>query len=123
MALIRWVVFPPLILTILGFLSGQGIPQGIQSQSILYSVDADQSAAEHIHNFDLSTIFGFWRGFEIEVEEDTEDDDHHYSNRKPSQPLALPLALSKRTDGSLFPTQKLIKLYILFHSWKSFLFI
>lgn len=121
MELIKWVVLHPLILTVFWVLGGQEVPQGIQSQSILYSVDANQSASEQIHNFDLSTFFWCFGDLEIEVEED-DDDDHHYSNRKSSRPPSLPSTLNTKTDGSLFPTQKLIKLYVLFHSWKSFLF-
>lgn len=121
MELIKWVVLQPLILTVFWVISGQEIPQEIQSQSSFYSVDANQRTSERIHNFDLSSFFRLFGELEIEVEEDDDDDDH-YSNRKSSQPLSLPLALNQRTDGSLLPTQKLIKLYVLFHSWKSFLF-
>lgn len=121
MELIKWVVLHPLILTVFWVLGGQEIPQGIQSESVVYSVDANQSASEQVHNLDVSTLFWRFGGLEIEVEEDDDDDDH-YANRKSSQSPSIPPALSKRPDGSLLPTQKLIKLYILFHSWKSFLF-
>lgn len=121
MELIKWVVLQPLILTVFWVLGGQEIPLDIQSQSSLYSVAANQSTLEKIYNFDLSSFFRLFGELEIEVEED-DDDDHHYSNRKPSQAVSLLLALNQRTGSSLFPAKKLIKLYILFHSWKSFLF-
>jgi hypothetical protein len=119
--LMKGVMLYSLIIVFLG-LGGQEVPLNIHSQSTVYSVDANQSSSEVIYNFDSFSSDIFFVDFEIEEQED--DDDHHYSDRKSSQPLSLPLlVLNKITSSSLFLPKKIIKLYILFHSWKSFLYI
>ena len=120
--LMKWVVLPSFILTFFVGFGGQGIPQNIYSQSIIYSVESNQSVSEKIHNSDLSSFCIVFGDFEIEIEAEDEDN-RHYSNRKSSQPLSLPLVLNKITGVSLSHSKRIIKLFILFHSWKSFLHI
>jgi hypothetical protein len=118
--LIKWLVLPALILSFFGGLGGQEVPQNTHYQSAAYSFDSSQNAPEKIHNSDLFSFFIGFGDFEIEEED---DDNRYYSNRKSSQLLSLPLVINEITSAALVPSKKLIKLFILFHSWKSFLHI
>lgn len=117
--LMKWVLKYSLIVTVFWNVSGQKIPLDIYSHSFPYSSDSNQSTSEKVYNFDVSSFLRVFGDFESEVDEDNNEND--YSNRKSSQPLCLPLALNKIASVSISPPLKSIKLYVLFHSWKSFL--
>lgn len=114
----KWLVFPSLILilTLFGGLRGQDVLPNTSSPSIAYSIDAHQGASERINGSDLSTFHNIFGDFEIEVE-----DEKHSSNRRSYKHISPSLGLHKITSVSYFRDKKTIKLFILFHSWKSFL--
>lgn len=113
--LMRWLLLSSLTLVFFGEVS-QEVPQDIHSPSNIYSVDSNQSVSKKIHN---SELLLFCKDFkDIEIEED-----QNHSSRKLYQPLSLPLVIKEITSVSLCSSKKLIKLFILFHSWKSFLHI
>jgi hypothetical protein len=108
-----WAVLYSLMGILCWGFGGQELPQ----PSLPNSIDSNQSLSETQVSY-LSSIYTVFGAFEIEAED---VDDNDYSNRKSCQRLSYPSVPSKQTVVSLFPAQKLIKLYILFHSWKSFL--
>lgn len=119
----KWVVLPLFIFT---FLSGENHLQAVYHQSVIYSTNSIESTPKRIHNPNSSSFYKVFWDFEIEIEEEEEkDDNRHYSNSKSSQTLflSLGLVLNQTSNVSLFSPRKLIKLFILFHSWKSFLSI
>lgn len=115
----RWGLLCSLILSMMGVLpDGNGTPEVIPAQSVLYSFDAHQSVSKRILNSDLTSINKVLGDFEVE-----EEDDNHSSEKVFSQSFSPLQARIKLTRASLFIPQKVFRLYVLFHSWKSFLFI
>lgn len=115
--LMKWAVLSSLILTFFGGQGGQEVPEGVPYGSVICSVDVENSAFESIYDFDAFLFSNVLADFEIEVEN---DDDHPDSSGKSSHPLSLKLLLQERTCTFFSPSQKL---FILFHSWRSFLFV
>lgn len=112
----KWVVIPSLFLA---FLGGLGIQEVLQDSSNIYAIDSGQKISEKIPSSDLSSLGKILEYLEIEEEDD--DDNHHDLDRRSSQSLSLLLVPNKITSVSFFPPRQKVKLFILFHSWKSFL--
>jgi hypothetical protein len=116
--LLRWFVLPFLILTLLGGVIGQQMPQGFHALSTVYSIDSNQSSTfQYVHDSDLFSPYKVFGDFEFEEG----DDDGRSSNIVQSQAASQPIVQKEVKAVALFPSKKLIKLFILFHSWKSFL--
>lgn len=118
--LMKWVVLPAFIFAFFGGFGGQEMLQAIDSPAAIYSTGSNQSASRAIHEAHLPSFCKIIGDFEIEIEEEG-DDDPHYSNRESFQPLSTTLVAPKINRVSFFPPRKSVKLFILFHSWKSFL--
>lgn len=116
--LMKWVVILSLFLA---FLGGLGIPEILQGGSNVCAIESDQRISEKIPYSDLSSFGKFLEYLEIEEEED--DDNHQCLNTRSSQSLSLLLVPKKITSVFSFPPRQKVKLFILFHSWKSFLHI
>lgn len=98
-------------------LFGQEPSKATISQYIDYSVGFSQNTSEKVLYSNLSSTLEVFGEFKVE----TEDDDHSHFGHRLSSKLALPLAHVDKRKYSFFRDTKPTKLYILFHSWKSFL--
>jgi hypothetical protein len=114
------VVLYSLIVASFWSLFGQYVPVDTHTQSLIYSVDSSQPTSGKSYEFDSSAFSKILVDFRVEVEEE-EEDHYHYSGNQSSKLLSLPLVRNETSSVSLFSPKKIIKLYILFHSWKSFL--
>lgn len=121
MEFLKWVI-PYLFLSSFVSLCGAATPQGTLPPSNIHTFDASLSVSEKIPASDLSSFCNVLEYFEIE-EDDDNDGDHHYLNSKSSQPLSQLLVSNTKTSVSLFLTEEKVKLFILYHSWKSFLHV
>lgn len=121
LALLKWVVLPALALAFWGNSSSVEVLQtkGFQDQA---PAIAHQAAFEKAPFSDLSSNLNDFEYFEIE-EEDNDDDDQQYTNGQSASPESLLLMLHASVRFTQLPPQKKIKLFILFHSWKSFLLL
>jgi hypothetical protein len=117
--LIQGVLLYSLILSFFGGLGGHDVPLNIHAQSIIHSGGSHQNTFRGISDPGSSSIFKICT--DSEVEEDVDDD--HYSNTKSFLSLPLPLVCGEIRGIFLSPRKKIIKLFILFHSWKSFLLL
>ncbi|MBR9923131.1 MAG: hypothetical protein GYB31_20065 [Bacteroidetes bacterium] len=115
--LLRWLIVPSLILTLLGGVVGQQIQPDF-SVSSAYSMDAYQVGGKFLHDADLSSLHNVLSDFEVE---EGDDEEVRSSNLFYASAVSLPLVRKERIGIPLFPPKKLVKLFILFHSWKSFL--
>ncbi|GLR18686.1 hypothetical protein [Portibacter lacus] len=110
----RVVQYSLIIIFLLGQF-GQGIPKIVAYHSNDSELDLAHSDAEKILALDLlSTLELLGENGEID-----EHDDYLFRNNR-SIKSSLPLVLLKATWFSLYEETKPIKLYILFHSWRSF---
>jgi hypothetical protein len=115
----KWGLCYSLILTLLGsFYGGKELPQAFHVHASIHSAAVYHSASGIIHGSDRPSCYLDIGEFEVE-----EEDNDHFSGSKIFQSLSLPQVRNAITRAALFPPQKILKLYILFHSWKSFLFL
>lgn len=118
--LVKRAVLHSLLLILLWTLGGKGALQGVHYQYSTYSNDFSQSSFEKVHDFDPSSLFKVF----VELDEEVEDENvRHAAADISSQSLSVLSVLNDISGVSLFSSKRIIKLYILFHSWKSFLFI
>lgn len=111
-----------LILSFLLGIVGQEFSLDSSAQSSTSNFASDQSASEKVYIGDSSTSSFLKIFVEIEIEEEEEQEDHPtYASSHLVQLLSLPLLSDQTTYTALFPHKKLVKLFILFHSWKFFL--
>ncbi|WP_236973050.1 hypothetical protein [Membranihabitans marinus] len=121
MAFIIRVFLCSLILTLFGVFGGHELPSYLQTHGIPNTVDFNRNTPVKIQNSDLLSSHHIVEYIEVEEEEDDEEESHYDYNRKSIQTLlSLSLVKNEITGVPLFPCNKLIKLYILFHSWKTF---
>lgn len=114
--LMKWGVLYSLLFL---FFGGSERPQASHNVRFLpdsFSVDVDKSTSKKLSDLDVFSLHKVFGDLEVEIED---NDDHHYSHPKSSPGPSLLLVLEERIDISFFP-RKIIKLFILFHSWKSF---
>lgn len=114
--LITRVVLYALIVMFFGYSRGYKVPQPIQ-----FSIDLNQSTSKKLSDFDSPSFNKVFENFEEEEKEEEEEEDRFHSNSKSFIPLFLTLFFNEITDTSLFPHPRKVKLFILYHSWKSFL--
>lgn len=119
--LVKCVLLYTLVIAFLGAFGSKNIPQHLHTETFTYSVDANQSGSQKLHDLGLSNYSKDLEGSEIVEEEN--DDDHHSSSIRSFLSVSLPLFFHKKTIDARFPPIRGVKLFILFHSWKSFLHI
>lgn len=115
----KWVVLPYFIVISIGSLSDQDITQGIYFQSGIHIIDSSQRVSKKVLDADLSSLQKILEYVEPEYNETSGD--QHYLDRQSSLDLSLLLVPEKIASVSSFIPKKKRKLFILFHSWKSFL--
>ncbi len=121
LALLKWVVLPALALAFWGNSGSQEVLQTKDFQDQAHAI-VHQAAIEKAPFSDLSSNLNDFEYFEIE-EEDNDDDDQQYTNGQSNNPESLLLMLHASVRFAQLPPLKKIKLFILFHSWKSFLLL
>lgn len=119
----KWAMLFALSMLAFGFLSGHELPQELSDQSAPSSIDADQKVALRSASFDLPTLNIVFDDLEKEEEEKEEEEDHSCFDRNTNLPSFVKLFFDKATITSCVPRQLQVKLFILYHSWKSFLFV
>lgn len=113
-------IFYTLIICFFCALAGQEPSRAVHTPFNEYAVDSHSTSSAKAFAFDAPSPYQLFA--EVEIEEEEEQEDHHYyANGGLFQLLCLPLVIDETIKTSLFPPKKPIKLFILFHSWKSFL--
>lgn len=105
-------------------LVGYNVPAEALASSVNDSASTIQSKSAKSNQFELSSADQALEDFaiEIEIEEEEEEEDQHLFCHNPSfESLFLPQVCKQLSSISFCSPRKLIKLYILFHSWRSFL--
>ncbi len=115
--MMRWVLLPSLIIALLGSSSGKESIELNQSVDFFNSTDKEKSFRDLVLSSDHELDFRNFTEYDIEEVED----DRNFSNYNFSQTTNQAIVIYKITSISNFSSNKLIKLFILFHSWKSFL--
>lgn len=116
----KWFLIPYLLLAFLfGFAN-----QDISHQSHVLPTDSHSSSGE-IHSIDLFSLINVVSDFEIETEEEDDDDnqDNYLLSESTYQSSNLTIASRLETPFSKSFHVKPVKLFVLFHSWKSHIFI
>lgn len=116
-ALIRWVVIPWLFFACSGNFSVAQAATDITFQPTLSAVDWPNGTTDHISSPDLSSAEKFFESRELEEDEDDDSDpciERYQSSLLSPNPPA-------KTAIPSFQHRKRIKLFILFHAWKSYL--
>jgi hypothetical protein len=116
------VLIHTLVFALLCGLGGQKAPAALPAYTIDYSVDDCHTATEQIFYKDVSTTVKALEEFEVEVNEDDDTHDHSASDFRSAGKRSVPRVITALTACTSFQNTKATKLYILFHSWKSFLF-
>ncbi len=115
---IRWMVVPAVILTCLG--NPMAAASNCNDPDISLSIDAEESNHLAFFQDDFSLVNNSLSDFEIE-EVEGDDDELHTKGKFFATPIQAPVP--NNISSVYLPAKKEIKLFILFHSWKSFLFI
>ena len=115
-ALTKWIVIPFLILTYFGSFGEQNTSHDIHAHLNADAIDWTHNTSETVHASTQSLGTNAFEYLEIE-----EEDDRHYSTKKPSQSSSLRLGMNEKSSIASFPPKQKIKLFILFHSWRTFL--
>jgi hypothetical protein len=119
--LIGRIVIQSLIVVFFWSFVGQYIPTFAHVQSTVCSIDSSQPTTGKSYNVDLSDCGKNHVDLKV-VEESEEEEVHHpFSGNQPFRLQSMLLVRYETTSISLFSPGKIIKLYILFHSWRSFL--
>lgn len=119
--LLKWFLFSFLFLAIFEVL-GEDVPQEASAISFSYAVNDLSIGSEKLYDSDINSFLKFFEGSEIEeVEHDEDDYEQNFTSTNLFQRLSIPLKLNEITLISLTSPLKKVKLFILFHSWKSFL--
>lgn len=116
--LMKWVTLLSMVVTALGSLGGQvmlpGIPVSISTSKVQFT----QPGAAKVSQAEWSVVGGVFKEIEVEIE-----DDHHWSDGLLFPLFSWPLVHDKSSTALFFLPRRILKLFILFHSWKSFLSI
>jgi hypothetical protein len=117
--LMRWLIIPSLLLNLLGGVAIQLVQLEFSVTECSSSTDARPHGVKFIYDADLSSPYNILGNLEVEEGDDDEDGRAPYLLQSVSVPSLF--VARGQTGTSLFPPRKLVKLFILFHSWKSFL--
>lgn len=112
-----------LALMLYGVLGLPGTSPGLSAYSAAHAAGDNAVAAISHTATDLSALSFFYNDYEIEIEVEEDDDNHRVFRGLSAQLRSLPLILNERISTSSFLDKKPVKLFILFHSWKSFLLV
>jgi hypothetical protein len=118
--LLKWVF---LCFLSVAFLAGLGSNQSLKLTTSATNIQPSlliHKSAKNNYDFNASLQNDDFHAIGLEIEQD-EDEERDYSSWSSSQFQLLAIGFSAKPCVSFFPSLNTVKLFILFHSWKSFL--